>query len=150
MINKETLGGRIAYFRLQLDITQGTFLGEVNRLTGRTIRQSTLSSWEQGHTSPPMELSPAFAHILKIDLNQLFDYEDPLQKQETPSTDTLAEVEGLRAMFCKDQQKTFEELLEAYKESLALLKNAENECLRLKSNNNILKIVTSDYLNRLE
>lgn len=151
MINIEIIGKRIAYFRQQNSLTQGIFLNKVSELTGRKIRQATLSNWERGITSPPMELAPVFAHIFDIGLDELFGLDvSILEEGSAQSYNAESFAQEFSKKYEENPDTTFYELLQAYGEAQRVLSDTQRKCARLKSNTDILKKVIDEYLNRLE
>ncbi len=92
--------------RKELDYTQG----QIADLLGVSI--PAVSKWESGTTYPDVELLPALARVLKIDVNTLLCFQIELSDMEiglfVEKVTTAAMTEGLEEAFLLAEQKIHE------------------------------------------
>ncbi|UII33808.1 hypothetical protein LVD17_08255 [Fulvivirga ulvae] len=136
-------------------MTQSEFIQRVNQVAGISFRNATLSSWENGQSSPTSDLLPVIAQILQTPVTYLFAEDENGDIPDLPNDIATAESEifnGARAktelyrkIFEESPEEAFEDLLREYE----ALVNA-NE--RLKEDKQKLEgklSASSDFLTQL-
>lgn len=141
MNNKIVLGNKIAFYRKKLKMTQSEFIEKVNQIAGITFRNATLSSWENGQSSPTGDLLPVIAKILRTPVNNLFIEQEVIEitpevpaKVEEPEENytTSANAELYRRIFEESPQEAFDELLKQYQEVLKANEKLRSENQKLE------------------
>lgn len=123
-------------------MTQSEFIEKVNQIAGITFRNATLSSWENGQSSPTGDLIPVIAQILKTPVTHLFSDEEAIITEEI-NPDTLvgepqesygagANVELYKRIFDESPQEAFDELLTRYEDLLKAYEKMRSEKQKLE------------------
>ena len=135
-------------------MTQSEFIEKVNQVAGISFRNATLSSWENGQSSPTSDLLPIIAQILQTPVTYLFALGEEKNLVESAHTASVEEPEFneakvkadlYRRIFEENPEEAFEDLLREYE----VLVNA-NE--RLKEEKQKLEgklSASSDFLTQL-
>ena len=71
-----SIGKQIKYYRKKFGLTQEQVANHLG------VSTPAVNKWEKGNTYPDITLLPAFARLLKIDMNELFLFQDELTDQE--------------------------------------------------------------------
>lgn len=107
-------------------MTQSEFIEKVNEVAGISFRNATLSSWENGQSSPTGDLLPVIAQILETPVSYLFTDEEkqdiiegntngkPSVEEPLNSYGSPVNVGLLKRIFQDSPEDAFNELLEAY------------------------------------
>lgn len=108
-------------------MTQSEFIEKVNEVAGISFRNATLSSWENGQSSPTGDLLPVIARILETPVSHLFS-DEPVQKlqpvninssdgkleESVTSYGSPANTGLYRRIFEENPEEAFNELLKDY------------------------------------
>lgn len=134
-------------------MTQSEFIERVNQIAGITFRNATLSSWENGQSSPGSDLLPVISKILQTPVTYLLNHEEDeeeLSRQLTAEEPVQPYASDLntelyRKIFAENQEEGFEELLDQYKILLEVNEKLKAENQRLEG-----KLAASkDFLKQL-
>lgn len=115
-------------------MTQSEFIGRVNEVAGITFRNATLSSWENGQSSPTSDLIPVISQILQTPVMDLFTSEPDAgvatatveEAHQQYSAQTNEEL--YKKIFIENPTEAFEQLLKQYK-----LLSVANEMLKAEN-----------------
>ncbi|GAA0891858.1 hypothetical protein GCM10009122_15370 [Fulvivirga kasyanovii] len=155
MNNKILLGNKIAYYRKKLKMTQSEFIEKVNQVAGISFRNATLSSWENGQSSPTSDLLPVIAQILQTPVTYLFAAGEENNVAEAPtvvkngdpevSRGVRVKTELYRKIFEDNPTEAFEDLLHEYEALVHANERLKEEKQKLEGKLS----ASSDFLTQL-
>ncbi|MBL6446197.1 hypothetical protein JMN32_07750 [Fulvivirga sp. 29W222] len=136
-------------------MTQSEFIEKVNQVAGISFRNATLSSWENGQSSPTSDLLPVIAQILETSVTYLFtpgegnDLANPTDTSNTEEPGLFdaakAKTELYRKLFEDNPKEAFTNLLQEYEALVNVNERLKEEKQKLEGKLS----ASSDFLTQL-
>lgn len=97
MSKKKFLGEKIAFHRDKLGLNRKEFTERLNELLGTKYTTQALYSWEKSVSIPPADIVPPLAHLLEMNILELFGVEvSSLEDLVKNNEELVAELEKLK------------------------------------------------------
>ena len=97
MDKKKFLGEKIAFHRDKLRLTRKEFTEKLNDVLGTKYTTQALYSWEKSISTPPADIVPTLAHLLEMNILELFGVEvSEVEHIAKHNEELILEVEKLK------------------------------------------------------